>query len=753
MKKLKDTIKKSLHPKYPEHPNFRSEFITIKNLHDIKKTPYSNPLKKHPNFTKSLDYEAAEAIYEIGLLADKFINFNIEGTKVIELHFNGSQIKKIPESVGRLTTLKKLSFYSPQLEEIPTSIGNLKKLKSLSISSENEISQIPDTTCGLTSLEELKLEKIQIRVLPECIGNLTSLKYLTLSNNQLTELPSSIGNLTKLKILKVNNNKLKLLPDSIGNFKSLIKMNLSQNHLTTLPDSIGNLESLVDLYLAHNKIEKLPNSISNLISLRQLFLSENQLVEIPKMIGKLSSLYGLYLDGNKLQKLPASIGDLVGLKYFPINNNELIELPKSIGKLKNLTTLRINYNNLKTLPDTIGDLENLEYLILNNNKIEKIPESIGELKELRILNLENNELTSIPSCLGNLDYIYELNLKNNNKLSIEYNKLFQGFDSDLTKLLIYLRSKYDKKEKNLLLVGKEINLSEIKEINLLIDSIIEYLQKHRGLLENDIINNLINELENKFKDYSSSKKSPLLSEFILLIDRLRIYVEDPKWVLKIIARKVQNLQFTISPDLFGYIESEILLYREILHTFRDCKYLRDSLENKLYPIIPNFVTQEEMKALEINFKKLDYPLNLIGQMNILGHIIELNLRGTPRLKSKLEKLPNFLNLLDLSEFKFLKVLNLNQNDSLKIIPESIKTLDNLEVIRISQTEIKTLPSFLNKMKSLKQLDLGIRFIGDRELLKKFLEPIKNKKLEINIYHKLGFSTLNLAMDEIFSEKS
>ena len=96
--------------------------------------------------------------------------------KIIYLNLEKNNLRFLPKSIKRLTSLKKLDLRGNFLISLPKSIGNLTSLKYLNLNGNN------------------------LRDLPESIGNLTSLKELNLSDNYLMTIPKSIEKLEKLGV-------------------------------------------------------------------------------------------------------------------------------------------------------------------------------------------------------------------------------------------------------------------------------------------------------------------------------------------------------------------------------------------------------------------------------------------------------------------------------------------------------------------------------------------------------------------------
>ena len=320
------------------------------------------------------------------------------------------EIEKIPESIGKLTSLRRLSLYSTQIRELPESIENLTSLLSLYLS-HTQIRELPESIGKLTSLQSLNLESTQISALPESIGNLTSLRSLYLNSTQISALPESTGNLTSLQSLYLSSTQISALPESIENLTSLQSLYLRHTQISALPESIGNLTSLQSLDLSFTQIRELPESIGNLTSLQWLNLDSTQIGELPKSVGNLTSLQRLYLSFTQISELPESIGNLTSLQGLNLRATKIRALPESIGNLTSLQSLNLNSTQIGELPESIGNLTSLQRLDLSFTQIRELLESIGKLRSLQILFLRFSQICVLPRIIGSLPELNMLDLE------------------------------------------------------------------------------------------------------------------------------------------------------------------------------------------------------------------------------------------------------------------------------------------------------------------------------------------------------
>lgn len=389
-----------------------------------------NEAFKHPNSVRVIDINCMHTYGQGPVECDSIPPSIDTFQNLTALYLSETNIKSIPNSINKLSRLKRISFnYSYQLDH------------------ETELCKL----VGLDSLEFLGLSMSNIEILPDCIGHLTSLKDIDVSqNNELNtkQAFSIFKNLPHLEVIDLGGvDNLKVIPIDILELKNLISLKLDYlerdfDYKTSL-SRMSSLE-IESLTFANSWLESLPNELSQVKSLKYIDLSENDFDSIPTQVFQLTNLKHIVFHSNnrtfikpgkgitKLQKLEKInlagnwqldgsstikvLSTLPNLKDVNLNSCRLDTIPEEIRNFKSLEKLdlafnpEINFadlfmklsslqtiknldladNKLTTLPKEIGLLTSLESLSLGLNPIEKLPEEFYALKKLKVLYVYGN---------------------------------------------------------------------------------------------------------------------------------------------------------------------------------------------------------------------------------------------------------------------------------------------------------------------------------------------------------------------------
>ncbi|RKP30914.1 hypothetical protein METBISCDRAFT_15191 [Metschnikowia bicuspidata] len=302
-----------------------------------------------------------------------------------------------------LPMLTVLDLSKAKLSALPAEfILKIPNIESLMLA-KNHIVTLPDELGTLKKLSRLSVFDNNIQTLPASVGRLMSLQYLDLHLNNIETLPSEIWELGRLSFLNVSSNILRAFP-----------MPAPRRYTRVLPLAA----SLAALYVADNCLkEDAFEAFALLTNVKYLNASYNDFVEIPEgALLPLVKLAHLHVSGNNLTKLPAEdFEHLTELQLLFTNNNKLLTIPPELSNCKRLRHFDVGLNQLRyNISNWPYDWnwcfnENLVYLNFSGNKRFEIKQSFSltseklgsdgydsllVLKNLRVLGLMDVTLTT-----------------------------------------------------------------------------------------------------------------------------------------------------------------------------------------------------------------------------------------------------------------------------------------------------------------------------------------------------------------------
>ncbi len=160
--------------------------------------------------------------------------------------------------------LGELKLDTNDLRELPEEVGKLHNLERLSLSN-NLLSNLPDTLINLKNLKCLHLTNNNFEEIPECIYEL-SITSLDFTSNKLKRLDRRLAELNKtLRILSVYDNAIIELEPWIKELNELDQFWFGQNRIKVLPREITMIEKIdwaingyFSIIFENNPIEKPP---------------------------------------------------------------------------------------------------------------------------------------------------------------------------------------------------------------------------------------------------------------------------------------------------------------------------------------------------------------------------------------------------------------------------------------------------------------------------------------------------------------
>jgi internalin A len=195
------------------------------------------------------------------------------------------------------------------------------------------LTRIPESIGRLDNLRRLTIHTNALTTLPESVARLEKLRYLFASSTAFTEVPLVLRALPELKVIDLSHGHVETLPFWISEWKALERLEMADNQLRHLPDEMSTLPRLQHLDLRNNQLEALPE-VLRFPRLQHLFLQGNEKLGIPpEVMGPLPSAMAC---SNASQADPQAILDY----YFrarnearPLNEAKLILLGRAgVGK-------------------------------------------------------------------------------------------------------------------------------------------------------------------------------------------------------------------------------------------------------------------------------------------------------------------------------------------------------------------------------------------------------------------------------------
>ncbi len=315
-----------------------------------------------------------------------------------ELNIFSDAFEVIPDEIGALTSLEKLSINHYGSQSLPASFANLVHLKELELHITT-LTEIPAFILELPALTTLKIEGSHYSyspthfTIPAWIGQLPALKNLELAYIREEVLPENLFPPQLEEVYFAQMSKLQSVPASIEQCSSLKSFVIATSpHITRLPDGMKNLKELEELKLIN--MEGLTHLDGNLVyapQIRELEISGSN-AEISEPEKTINLVEELLIRNESYLKYVLENPDL-----FPeIKKLRISQIKKKsafnggIGGLKKLEQLEIIYSSgLDELLSDLGNCLYLQELEFMNSEIEQFPNLKElELKRIKLWNCE-----------------------------------------------------------------------------------------------------------------------------------------------------------------------------------------------------------------------------------------------------------------------------------------------------------------------------------------------------------------------------
>ena len=724
--------------------------------------------------------------------------FSIGNLKKLEVFIaDYNPIASIPESMYQLSNLKRVSLQKTLINNLPEIYRQIKEIKTLSlkgitnlpdwffewlensaIESLNSDSRrikrdeqgkiiglklsyiqlnIPNTISVLTDLKRLEIEGMKLNKVPVGIFELRNLEVLKLSNQKIAKIPANIKKLTKLKELRLAQLQLEELPDIFEHLPELMILDVGHNNLHRLPNSIRFLKKLKYLNISGTNIVKLPDWMATLPSLKNLRLTEELIKVFPQIYQHVKGAGKLFWRGVDLNTLPDWFFDWFERSgYERTMNYEFEDTAPSISKNKGGKISSINFGDAKLtrLPKSIVKLTELDHLRLRNAELADYS-PIYELHGLKTLDCFNMPGISeeillhfpnlVRAYLGAFNGPFSPKLVhhiiNSRLIKVEFKT--QGYDKSeiilkrdekgnvLSLKIVNLHLDIFPDLKKEIQQGNLRFLEELKVSGNLFNSIPDIFTGLDRLTVLDLSNNPISALPPSLGSIQSLKKLYLngtfidhLPDFMLTLPNLEpLFIDPPKtgitraFIDSLKAKKIKmtkGMRWDKNENIthleIKKINTPGPVLEHILDSFPSLKYLvvkTNDFQN-LSVEFGKKLAKSSIQRLELNKASIQLPNE--GSKKIFWvkedqkEDEEKSGDKTSAIQASKTSLPDWIAYLDLEEI-FIENLNIRS------VPSWLAHMPSLKELFLKYTHIREIPENLLESKSLSTV-----FIKSKEVI-------------------------------------
>lgn len=359
-------------------------------------------LMKTPKYTlEAALQQPADKVYRLEVkgdfsqkMPDEIFKFN----NLQELTFQSCKIVNLPIGVVNFQNLRTLTIYdNPQLAALPNDWSKLKNIEEIGFHHGGKMKGLPESFGKISSLKRLYITGDQsFDVFPSPIFNLTSLTDMRFGSAAIAQIPEDLGKLVNLTTLTLAKMKAERLPAAMGKLAKLGSFWVYDCNFTELPAEMGDCSKLSQLVLVGTKITKLPETFSKL-QLTGVTISKSPEFDLPALCKTLAAggkISGIGISSiAKPVKITADVAAMTTLKslaFQDVSFENIDESLSAIGAVAQLTSLKVYNCGVKKIPATWGALVNLTSLDLSMNaEIAALPQELAKLTALTSLSFDS----------------------------------------------------------------------------------------------------------------------------------------------------------------------------------------------------------------------------------------------------------------------------------------------------------------------------------------------------------------------------
>ena len=132
--------------------------------------------------------------------------------------------------------VKSLTINLPEnLNDYGAEFARFTKLQSLDIQTKiDHLSYIPEQIGNLKQLKRLSILNVPFLEYPEWIFGLINLEYLRVRGCEITTVPYGIRNLSKLKTLRIENCELNVIPPGLKEMQNIFYLSLTDTKIKAI---------------------------------------------------------------------------------------------------------------------------------------------------------------------------------------------------------------------------------------------------------------------------------------------------------------------------------------------------------------------------------------------------------------------------------------------------------------------------------------------------------------------------------------